>query len=219
MSRVARIVLAVAVAVFIGAAAVVHTTGQYSDALRTLDASEPIPYFVADGDGRRGFHSSDRELATWALQAWQRSVGKGLRFQAAPEESALIRLYWVEPNSGLYGEMRELEVGGRRGAAVFIQPDVELLGPEIAERAKADALLRESIVYLTCLHELGHALGLEHTREFSDIMYYFGYGGDIVEYFNRYRSQVHSRDDIAKVSGLSDSDVKRIRAKYSHDMK
>jgi hypothetical protein len=55
---------------------------------------------------------------------------------------------------------------------------------------------------------------LEHTRDFRDIMYYFGYGGDVVEYFDRYRSQLRSRDDIQTVSGLSAADVNRIRALY-----
>jgi len=75
--------------------------------------------------------------------------------------------------------------------------------------------LRDSIVYLTCLHELGHALGLAHTRDFRDIMYYFGYGGDVVEYFGRYRAQLRSRSDIAAVSGLSDTDVGRIKSTYN----
>jgi len=179
-----------------------------------LDAKEPIPYFIADGNGRAGYHSTDRELAQWALGAWQRSAGKSLRFAAAPESSALVRLYWAESNDGQYGEMRPVTVGGRRGAAVFIHPDVESLGPEIAARAREDPLWRDSIVYLTCLHELGHALGLAHTRDFRDIMYFFGYGGDVAQFFGRYRSQVHTRNEIATVSGLSEADVSRIRAMY-----
>ena len=52
-----------------------------------------IPYFVADGTGRTGYHAGDRELAVWALAAWQRSVGPALRFEAAPEARALLRVH------------------------------------------------------------------------------------------------------------------------------
>jgi hypothetical protein len=174
-----------------------------------------ITYFIADGTGNAGFRSSDRQLAQWAAEAWQRNASGGLRLEAAAESSALVRLYWVEPNDGRYGEMRPLNVGGKRGAAVFIQPDVGLLDPGIARRASTDALLRDSVVYLTCLHELGHALGLAHTSDFRDIMYFFGYGGDVTAYFDRYRSQLHSREDIAAVSGLSDGDITRLKAIYA----
>lgn len=184
---------------------------------RVLDSRDPISYFIADGSGRTGFRAGDRELARWALEAWQRSVAKGLRFAPAAESSALIRLYWAEPSEGNYGEMRPLMVGGRRGAAVYIRPDMESLGPDIAQLAGEDVLLRDSIVYLTCLHEFGHALGFPHTSDFGDIMYYFGYGGDVAEYFGRYRKQLRSRNDIASVSGLSDGDVRRIRALYNHE--
>lgn len=216
MSRHARSTAASAFAfiLFIVALSTLRASGRQSTLPRALDAKDPITYFIAEGSGQTGYRSSDRELALWALEAWQRSAAKNLRLKAATESQALIRLYWAEPNGGEYGEMRPLMVGGQRGAAVFIRPDVESLGQEIARRARRDPLLRDSIVYLTCLHELGHALGLEHTRDFRDIMYYFGYGGDVVEYFSRYRAQLRSRNDIAAVSGLSNADVSRIRSLY-----
>src|SRR5229473_2346446 len=33
---------------------------------QALDAKHPITYFIADGSGKLGYHSSDRELARWA---------------------------------------------------------------------------------------------------------------------------------------------------------
>ena len=93
-------------------------------------------------------------------------------------------------------------------------PQASAQGEPLASRAAQDALLRDTIVYLTCVHELGHAVGLQHTRKFEDIMYYFGFGGDIVDYFMRYRNKLQSRADIAKYSGLSASDVQVLRSLY-----
>ncbi len=137
-----------------------------------------------------------------------------MRLEPGPESTALLRVYWVPANFGLYGEMRPLNVDGRRGAAVFIRPDTRALGEEIAQRASEDSLFRDTVVYLTCLHELGHAFGLNHTAEFADIMYYFGFGGDIPGFFGRYRDELRSRNDIADVSGLSAGDLAQLRALY-----
>jgi hypothetical protein len=194
--------------------AALPSSAQSGAAPRALDASTPITYFIGDGRREIGFQPSDRELALWALQAWQQSAGGAIRLEPAAEPDALVRVYWAGPNDGQYGEARSLEVRGRQGAAVFVRPDMDALGPEIALRARADSLLRETIVYLTCVHELGHAFGLEHTSAFDDIMYYFGYGGDISRFFGRYRARLRARTDIQNVSGLSDQDVVRLKALY-----
>ena len=155
---------------------------------------------------KTGCHKGDPQLAEWALEAWQAASSGELTLQRASEESqAHIRVYWANGNQDLYGESRPLLVDGVRGAEVYVLPETG---------ARDDALLRDAIVYLTCLHETGHALGLQHTAAFADIMYSFSYGGDIPEYFGRYRRQLSRRADIQKHAGISEADRQRLIAIY-----
>lgn len=182
-----------------------------------LDISDSIPVSVVDMTGN-GVSSgaNDAQLASWALADWSRALDGRLSFHVVDDEDeALIRIRFVPPGGGQYGEMIQLRVDGKRGAAVFVRPDTRALGPVIAGRAARDPLFRETIVYLTCVHELGHALGLAHTADYADIMYAFGFGGDIEEYFLRFRRQIEVRDDIRGRTGLSESDRARVRALYT----
>ena len=154
----------------------------------------------------------DVDLGRWAFEAWQRESNGTIAFKPSPnEDQARIRIHWAGGASSLYGETQGIEVNGKPGANIFVLPDIRELGSDIYAAGKKDPLLRETIVYLTCLHESGHAIGLAHTRNFADIMYSFGYGGDIVEYFERYRRLLKTRTDIRAHSGISDSDRDTLR--------
>jgi hypothetical protein len=167
-----------------------------------LPAAEEYSYWIEpcppETARKTGCQANDPELGRWALEAWQREAAGAVAFRkSATEEHARFRMYWVGGNSGLYGETQPAIVDGKRGARIYVLPSVA---------PGADALLRDAIVYLTCLHESGHALGLAHTSVFADIMYSFQFGGDITAYFNRYRVLLKTRADIAAHSGISDAD-------------
>lgn len=183
--------------------------------LSQFDYREPIPFYIEDGKGVPGYKASDRDLAKMALDAWSRESGGRLKFAESKErDSAIVRLRWVSANEGLFGQMQRIQVNGKPGATVYVMPEVGNLGEPLSTHAQRDGLLRDTIVYLTCVHELGHAVGLPHTDKFADIMYSFGFGGDLVEYFMRYRTKLKSREDIPKFSGLSPADMQFLRSLY-----
>jgi hypothetical protein len=62
-----------------------------------------------------------------------------------------------------------------------------------------------------------HALGLPHTGAFDDIMYSFQYGGDLIEYFGRYRRLLKSRADIRRNPGMSQGDRQSLACAWHPD--
>ena len=167
-------------------------------------AAEHYTYWVEPcARADTGCRAGDDELAGWAFEAWQKASNGALEFRRVEDRAhARIRVLWASAQQGLYGETQRIQVDGKPGAEVYVLPAP--LGP------RDDRLMRDAVVYLTCLHETGHALGLAHTAAFDDIMYSFQYGGDIPEYFGRYRRKLATREDIRKNSGLSEADRRHL---------
>ena len=124
------------------------------------DAGEAIPYFIADGAGVPGYQPPAIGWRTGPCRV--RGVGAGGRRPAAVRGSQRSgRDHPPDldcPRSGVYGEMRRVIIDDRPRAFVYVTPGIKGQGPAIARLAARDPLLRDTIVYLTCVHELGHAI-------------------------------------------------------------
>jgi hypothetical protein len=164
-----------------------------------------IPVFV----DRRNLPPQGDQLVEKALKTWTAASGGAFSLQRTfVTGDAGIRIYF-NGAGGNYGETRpHIDARGLIDAAeVNIAADAPI---------EVDPLTRGIVVYLTALHELGHALGLEHTRNFDDIMYLFRQPGDGPRYFGNYRRLLQSADDIGTVraTGLSMNDVKALTDLY-----
>src|SRR5215831_15433023 len=76
---------------------------------------EPLTVFIADGQSRSGYLPSDHQLAQWALDDWARHTEGAIAWTPAPENDAVIRLYWTPPRIQAFGETQPIDVHGQRG--------------------------------------------------------------------------------------------------------
>ena len=171
-------------------------------------STQDLPYYIApctkEAAIESGCLTGDDQLAIYALDAWQRAAQGKLNLHRVDQPlAARIQVIWASKFGGLYGEAQPVIINGKPGVRLAIRP---------VGRNVQDPLLRDVMVYLTVLHEAGHGLGLRHTREFADIMYNFQFGGDLAEYFQRYRRKLAARADFPKHSAIAPGDLEQLNS-------
>jgi Matrixin len=147
-------------------------------------------------------------LVERALATWNRAAdGRFVLQSESSRDAAAIRVHFAQAD-GIYGETApriDRATGFISSADVLIAGDVP-----------GDALEQRIVIYLTALHELGHAIGLPHTDAFDDIMYSFRRPDDGARYFGNYRRRLRSTEDIGteRATGLSHADIVALRQLY-----
>jgi hypothetical protein len=147
----------------------------------------------------------ERALATWTRAA----AGRFALKRAGAGDPAAIRVRFARAD-GIYGETAP-RIDRRTGVITA----AEVL---IAGEIPGDAMRQQIVIYLTALHELGHALGLPHTNAFDDIMYSFRRADDGERYFGAYRRRLRGIEEIGaeRATGLSPADMAALTALYDH---
>lgn len=145
----------------------------------------------------------ERAMKTWTTAA----DGRFRLERVASREAAGIRVHFFT---------RDWRYGMTQARP---DPDTGLITEAevvVAADADGDALDHQIVVYLTALHELGHALGMVHTAAIADIMYLFRLPGDGERFFGAYRRKLRTADDIgsSRASGLSGEDLRALRMLY-----
>lgn len=138
-----------------------------------------------------GWTQEPEQLLNLAIKQWELASRGALRFQQCfSPDSAHIRIQWNEtPTPG-----REFELGHaeRNVQGSWIWQVCITLVTQPAIDGHLSAARRKERLYSTLLHELGHALGLEHSVCERDVMHHRGWR-------NRY---------------LSENDCRRLQALY-----
>jgi hypothetical protein len=146
-------------------------------------------------------------LVEKAMKTWTAAAAGRFTLERIADEGAPLRVHFMSADYR-YG-VTAPRVNPQSGR-------IEHAEVAVAADAGRDAMERRIIVYLTALHEIGHALGLEHTDDITSIMYLFRLPGDGDRFFGTYRQRLKSADDIGSLNatGLSADDVATLRALY-----
>ena len=147
-------------------------------------------------------------LVERAISTWSRAASGRIRLEkSSTRDAAAIRVRFAQAD-GIYGE-----AAPRIDRTTGLISSAEVV---IASEVGGDALQQRIVIYLTALHELGHALGLPHTNAFDDIMYRFRRPDDGERYFGAYRRRLRSAEDIGseRATGLAPADLTALRSLY-----
>lgn len=147
------------------------------------------------------------DLVVRAMRSWTTAAqGRFMLQRTTFEHLAKLRVHFFQLTSK-FGQTLP-EVDPQTGAITDAEVDITAV-------EQGDPLDRQIVLYLTALHEIGHALGLPHRNDFNSIMYAFRYPNDSERYFGRYRALVKSPSDIGSTAtGLSPDDVQVLRSLY-----
>lgn len=134
----------------------------------------PIKVFISDGEKEKGFKKTFPDYIWHALDTWCIASGNKLSYvKQSKKKDADLEVAWIsEPIYMEDGDRKRKKQGlasrdESEGDIEHVVVTIDTMNGFDQERP-----LGESEAASVCMHEIGHALGLEHSSNFKDIMYF-----------------------------------------------
>lgn len=134
----------------------------------------PLKVHIEENASAKGYQPSFPNIARQSFIAWYRASGKKLAFTFIDsKEEADINLEWTDKRLRIDNDKKEREKAGLTTSATTSAGEVKKARIQIRTQ---DPFTKEGTdedrIKETCLHEIGHSLGLNgHSTNPADIMY------------------------------------------------